>query len=49
MAPTCGNGQICHLEIPAADVGRLSEFYREVLGCALRTRDDGRIAFDDGV
>jgi predicted enzyme related to lactoylglutathione lyase len=49
MAPTYGRGKICYLEIPAADVGRCSEFYREVFGWALRPRGDGRIAFDDGV
>jgi predicted enzyme related to lactoylglutathione lyase len=49
MAPTYGNGKICYLELPATDVGRSSEFYREVFGWALRPRGDGRIAFDDGV
>jgi predicted enzyme related to lactoylglutathione lyase len=43
------NGKICYLEIPAGDVGRSSEFYRDVFGWRVRTRGDGPIAFDDGV
>jgi predicted enzyme related to lactoylglutathione lyase len=49
MHPTFGNGKICYIEIPAADVGRSSEFYGKVFGWRLRKRDDGSVSFDDGV
>lgn len=47
MPPTYGNGKICYIEIPAADVAYLSEFYNKVFGWQLRTRGDGAVAFDD--
>jgi len=47
--PTLATGKICYLEIPAADVGRSSRFYRDAFGWELRTRGDGAIAFDDAV
>ena len=49
MPPTFGNGKICYLELPAADVGRSRKFYETVFGWKTRTRGDGSIAFDDGV
>ena len=49
MAPTLGNGKICYLEIPASDIRRSAEFYEKVFGWRIRRRDDGSIAFDDGV
>lgn len=49
MLPTLGNGKICYLKIPAADVTRSADFYRKVFGWRIRTRDDGSVAFDDGV
>jgi uncharacterized protein len=49
MPPTFGNGKICYLEIPAADISRSSEFYRKVFGWSVRRRGDGSVAFDDGV
>jgi len=49
MAPTTGNGKICYIELPATDIKRSSEFYAGVFGWSIRTRDDGSIAFDDGV
>lgn len=49
MPPTFASGKICYLEIPAADIARSSAFYRQVFGWNIRTRGDGRIAFDDGV
>jgi predicted enzyme related to lactoylglutathione lyase len=49
MPPTTGNGKICYLEIPAADIQRSAEFYRSVFGWQTRERGDGRLAFDDGV
>lgn len=49
MPPTFGNGKICYLDIPATDVGRSSDFYVKVFGWNVRRRNDGSIAFDDGV
>lgn len=49
MPPTTGNGKVCYLEIPAVDVEASAAFYAEVFGWRLRTRTDGRTAFDDGV
>jgi len=49
MSPTFSNGKICYIEIPATDIARSSEFYKNVFGWKLRTRGDGAIAFDDGV
>ncbi len=49
MPPTLGNGKICYIEIPAADVQRSSEFYQRVFGWNIRKRGDGAVAFDDGV
>jgi len=47
--PTYGNGKICYLEIPAADIDISASFYKDVFGWHLRKRGDGNIAFDDGV
>jgi uncharacterized protein len=49
MPPTFANGKICYLEIPATDVERSSNFYKQVFGWNIRTRGDGSLAFDDGV
>lgn len=49
MPPTPGNGKICYLQIPATDITRSADFYRRVFGWNIRSRGDGRIAFDDGV
>jgi predicted enzyme related to lactoylglutathione lyase len=49
MAPTLGNGKICYLEIPTADVARSVRFYQTVFGWKTRKRGDGATAFDDGV
>ncbi|HEY7088630.1 MAG TPA: VOC family protein [Tepidisphaeraceae bacterium] len=49
MPPTLANGKICYIEIPAADIGRSSDFYGKVFGWNIRTRGDGATAFDDGV
>ncbi len=49
MPPTLGNGKICYLEIPTADVRRSAAFYQAVVGWRIRERGDGRLAFDDGV
>jgi len=47
--PTYGNGKICYLEIPAEDIQASAAFYEMVLNWKIRTRDDGSVAFDDGV
>ncbi|MGA9294607.1 MAG: VOC family protein, partial [Ignavibacteriaceae bacterium] len=47
--PTLGNGKICYLDIPAADINVSSTFYHKVFGWNVRKREDGNIAFDDGV
>jgi len=47
--PTLGNGKICYLEIPALDIKRSADFYKEVFGWQIRQRDDGSTAFDDTV
>lgn len=49
MPPTCGNGKICYVEIPAIDVTRSATFYEAVFGWGIRKRGDGSTAFDDGV
>jgi len=49
MPPTYGNGKICYIEMPTADVARSAEFYRQVFGWNIRQRGDGSTAFDDGV
>jgi len=43
------NGKICYIEIPAVDIDASAAFYTKVFGWAIRTREDGRKAFDDGV
>jgi predicted enzyme related to lactoylglutathione lyase len=47
--PTFGNGKICYIEMPAIDIQRSASFYKAVFGWEVRTRDDGSVAFDDGV
>src|SRR6266550_5320295 len=47
--PTLTNGKVCYVEIPALDVRRSAEFYEKVFGWRIRTRGDGRTAFDDSV
>ena len=49
MPPTLGNGKICYVEIPSADVERSAAFYQAVFGWQIRRRGDGATAFDDGV
>jgi uncharacterized protein len=49
MPPTLANGKICYVEIPALDIARSSEFYKQVFGWNIRQRGDGHLAFDDGV
>jgi predicted enzyme related to lactoylglutathione lyase len=49
MPPTFGNGKICYIVMPAADVAKSAAFYRVSFGWNVRTRSDGSVAFDDGV
>jgi uncharacterized protein len=49
MPPTLGHGKICYIEIPAVDIARSAEFYKQVFGWNVRKRGDGALAFDDGV
>ena len=49
MPPTTGNGKICYIDFPAADVARSAQFYERVFGWKIRKRGDGATAFDDGV
>jgi uncharacterized protein len=46
---TFGHGKVVYLEIPTADVVRSSTFYKAVFGWAIKRREDGATAFDDGV
>ena len=47
--PTMGNGKVCYIEMPAADIKTSASFYHSVFGWNIRTRGDGATAFDDGV
>ena len=47
--PTLSNGKICYIEIPATDIERSAEFYKNVFGWQIRQRGDGSTAFDDTV
>lgn len=49
MPPTCANGKICYIEIPATDIQSSADFYQKVFGWTIRKRGDGALAFDDGV
>jgi hypothetical protein len=37
--PKRRTGKLCYLEMPAADVARCAEFYRQAFGWTLRRRD----------
>jgi uncharacterized protein len=47
MPPTFAHGKICYIEMPAMDIARSAEFYRNVFGWNIRKRGDGSTAFDD--
>ena len=47
--PTLGNGKVCYIEMPAVDINQSASFYQEIFGWQIRTRGDGRVAFDDAV
>ena len=45
--PTSKNGKVCYIEMPTTDAERSAKFYADVLGWNVRTRGDGKLAFDD--
>lgn len=46
--PTLRHGKICHLELPASDVGASAAFYERVFGWQVHRRSSGdALAFDD--
>lgn len=47
MPPTMSNGKVCYIEMPASDIRRSAEFYRDVFGWGIRQRGNGSTAFDD--
>ncbi len=47
MDPAIANGKICYIEIPATDIARSAEFYKQVFGWSIRQRGDGSTSFDD--
>jgi predicted enzyme related to lactoylglutathione lyase len=49
MPPTFANGKICYIEMPATDIARSADFYKQVFGWAIRKRGNGSTAFDDAV
>ena len=49
MPPRFANGKICYVELPATDIRRSADFYKQVFDWNIRTRGNGTIAFDDGV
>jgi len=49
MSKAQTNGKVCYIEVPATDFKTSASFFREVFGWNIRTRGDGRVAFDDGV
>jgi hypothetical protein len=49
MPPTFANGKICYIEMPATDIRRSADFYKQVFNWNIRTRGNGTVAFDDGV
>ena len=49
MPPTSANGKICYIELPADDVQRSADFYRDVFGWNIRRRGDGATSFDDTI
>lgn len=48
-SPNYRTGKICYIEMPAIDISQSAQFYQQVFGWHVRTRDDGSAAFDDTV
>lgn len=42
------NGKICYVEIPSWDIDQSATFYKAVFSWNIRTRSNGKLAFDDG-
>ena len=49
MPPTMASGKICYIEMPAKDIARSADFYKQVFGWNIRKRGDGSTSFDDAV
>jgi len=49
VPPHSVHGKICYVQIPATDIDRSAAFYQQVFGWNIRQRDDGVVAFDDGL
>ena len=47
--PDYANGKICYIDIPATDIAKSAEFYRNCFGWEIRTRSNGSVAFNDAV
>jgi uncharacterized protein len=47
MPPTLAHGKICYIEMPATDIVRSANFYKQVFGWNIRKRGDGSTSFDD--
>jgi 2,7-dihydroxy-5-methyl-1-naphthoate 7-O-methyltransferase len=47
--PALRTGKLCYMEIPAIDVARSAEFYRQAFGWTMRVAGDGSTSFDDTV
>jgi len=47
--PNNAHGKICYVQIPATDAERSAGFYEQAFGWNIRRRDDGVVAFDDGL
>ena len=47
--PILGNGKICYVQIPSDDIRISAAFYHKVFGWPIRKKNDGSLAFDDGV
>jgi predicted enzyme related to lactoylglutathione lyase len=47
--PGGGNGKICYVEIPAADITGSANFYHAIFGWPLRDKGSDRVSFDDSV
>ena len=48
-APHFANGKICYLELPSRNADESAAFYQLAFDWRIRRREDGQIAFDDGV
>jgi predicted enzyme related to lactoylglutathione lyase len=47
MPPTLAHGKICYIEMPATDIVRSANFYKQVFGWNIRKCGDGSTSFDD--